>query len=210
MNANLLRRGCSEHLVYRIKEEESGLLLVNMDNGLVMMTGKSQSHTTTSRTISISLTLQAHPLSRMKKVTCWLSTFHLQPAVQRAPMMVTLCTSPLLCYPATTCPEAKLILLHTAGDPVLHHQCLSPFITHGTALTASWGATCQLRASGDVWMGFTWELGTPLPPQRGGTREATYGRLRWIPLLFQRTLRGLRGDRNFTLLFTRLSLIISQ
>ena len=66
-----------------MKEERSGLLMVNMDNGLVIMTGKSQSRTTTSRTISISLTLQAHPLSRMRKVTCWLSTFHLQPSVQR-------------------------------------------------------------------------------------------------------------------------------
>lgn len=55
----------------------------------VLMTSNSQSQTTTSRTISISLTLQAHPLSRMKKVTCWLSTFHLQSAVQRAPWWPT-------------------------------------------------------------------------------------------------------------------------
>lgn len=175
-----------------------------------MLTGKSQPQTTTPRTISISLTLQAHPLSGMKKVTCWLSTFHLQPAVQRAPMMATLCTSLLPCYPATTCPEAKLTLLHTAGDPVLHQQHLSPFKARGTALATSWGATCQLSASGEVWIGFTKEFATPLPPQRGGTREATYGWLGWIPLLFQKTLRSLRGDRSFTLFLTRLSLIISQ
>lgn len=96
--------------------------MVNMDKGLVIMTGKSQSRTSTSRTISISLTLQAHPLSRMKKVTCWLSTFHLQPAVQRAPWMAKICTSLLHCYPATTYPEAKLTLLHTAGDPMLHQH----------------------------------------------------------------------------------------
>ena len=171
MNANLslIVLGCKEHLA-QIKEEKSVLyLLVNLDNGLIMMTGKSPSQATTSRTISIRLTLQAHPLSRMKKVTCWLSTFHLQHAVQRAPMMVTLCTSPLHCYPATTCPEAKLTLLHTAGDPVLHHERLSPFTTHETALTASWAATCQLRASGDVWMGFSGELATP-PPLREKAR----------------------------------------
>lgn len=59
----------SDVLVCQIKEEseDSGSLLMNMNNGLVMMTGKSQSRTTTSRTISISLTLQAQPLSRMKK-----------------------------------------------------------------------------------------------------------------------------------------------
>lgn len=69
----------SEHLVRHIKEGDSGLLLVKMDNGLVMMTGKSQSQTTTSRTISISLTLQAHPLNRMKKSD--MLTKHIPPAV---------------------------------------------------------------------------------------------------------------------------------
>ena len=146
----------------------------------------------------------------MKTVTCWLSTFHLQPAVQRAPMMVTLCTSPLHFYPATTRPEAKLTLLHSAGDPVLHQQPPCTFMTGRAALTAGCGATCQLSASGDVWMGFTEELATPLPPPSRGMREAAYGRLEWIPLLFQKNLGGLQGDRIFTLLFTRLSLIISQ
>ena len=61
MNTKPLNLGYSECLVCQIKEEESGSLVMNMNNGLVMMTGKSQSRTTTSRTISISLTLQAHP-----------------------------------------------------------------------------------------------------------------------------------------------------
>lgn len=164
----------------------------------------------TSRTISISFTLQAHPLIRMKKVTCWLSTFHLQSIVQRALVMVTLCTSLLCCYTATTCPEAKLTLLHTVGELVLHQQHPGSFTTCAAALIA-----VALPASEvpQVMM-FEWaslkDLATPLAPQRAHTREATYGRLRWIPLLFQRNLSGLRGDRSFTLLFTRLSLIISQ
>lgn len=116
---------------------------MSRDNGLVMMTAKSQSRATTSRTISISLTLHAHPLSGMKKGTCWLSTFHLQSAVQRAPTTVTLCTSPLRCNPATTCPGAALTPpLHTTGDPALHQQHASPFTEHGTAPVASGGATC--------------------------------------------------------------------
>ena len=145
MNANLINMCYVSIWLIRSKRK-------NLHNGLVMMTGKSQPQSSTSRTISISLTLQAHPFKQDEEVTCWLSTFHLQPAVQRAPTTVTLCTSPLRCYPATTCPEAKLTILHTAGDPVLHHQHLSPFTTRGAAPTASWGATCQLRASGDVWM----------------------------------------------------------
>lgn len=76
----------------------------------------------TSKTISISLTLQAHPLIRMKKVTRWLSTFHLQSAVQRAPMTIALLTPPLCGYPGTTCPEAELTLLHSVGEPALHQQ----------------------------------------------------------------------------------------
>lgn len=196
--------------VGEIKEEEFGWLMVNMDNGLVIMTGKSQSRTTTSRTISISLTLRAHPLSRMKKSD--MLTKHIPPAACSSKGSQDghnlHLTAPL--YPATTYPEAKLTLLHTVGDPVLHQQRPSPFTTHGTTLNTGGGATCQLSASGDDWMGLTSELATPLPPQRGGMREVAYGRLGWIPPLFQKALRSLQGDQNFMLLFTRLSLIISQ
>lgn len=76
----------------------------------------------TSKTISISLTLQAHPLIRMKKVTRWLSTFHLQSVVQRAPVTVALLTPALCGYPGTTCPEAALTLLHSVGELALHQQ----------------------------------------------------------------------------------------
>lgn len=103
----------------------------SLGHGLVMMTGKSQSRATTSRTISISLKLRAQLLSGMKKITCWLSTFHLRPAVQRTPVMIT-----LRCYPADRLPWGEA---HpAAGDTALHQQHPSPFTTQRNALTTTW------------------------------------------------------------------------
>lgn len=172
-----------------------------------MMTGKSQSRTTTSRTISISLTLQAHPLRRMKKSD--LLTKHIPPAACSSKGSHD-SYSQHLCAPLTSSHHLPWGKARPPPLSVLHQQHPSPFIAHGTSLSTGWGTTCQQSASGDVWMVFTSELATPLPPQREGMREAAYGWIGWIPLLFQKTLRSLQGDRNFTLLLIRLNLISSQ
>lgn len=121
----------SDVLVCQIKEEseDSGSLLMNTNNGLVVMTGKSQSRTTTSRTISISLTLQAQPLSRMKKrwpadwahSTCSLQFKGLPWWSPSAPH----CSTAI--QPQLTLRQSSPSL-HTTGDPMLRQHHYSPFI----------------------------------------------------------------------------------
>lgn len=156
----------------------------------------------TSKTISISLTLQAHPLiGREKSDTL---TKHIPPAVSsskgshdgRPPH-----PTPALCgCPGTTCPGAELPLLHSVGEPV--GPSASPRLS-GTPQWHYLPAKCLRWCSNGLHFSI-------FPPHRDHMREVTYGHLWWIPLLFLKNLQGLQGDRNFTLLYNRVNLIISQ
>lgn len=180
-------RDSSQSSVDQIKEEACSSLLVNLDKGLIMMTGKPQSHSSTSGTIRARQTLQDQAWSRMSAATCWLSTFHLQPQFKglpgcspSAPMTAASAVQP---PPA---PGAKLAPLHTTGSAPRSINNTTAHSQH-----AELRRYLRPNASGDVWMGFTQELSTPLPPQRGGRREATSAPLAWIPLLFPESVRGL-------------------
>lgn len=151
----------------------------------------------TSKTISISLTLQAQPLIReRKKKKSDTLTKHIPPAVsgskgsrQRWPSSphrsAALQPPPALRLSSSSSTRRVSRRFHQQ-----HPGSAGP--RRRRYLPAKCLRWCFSRA------GHT------------HAREATYGRPPWIPLLFLENLRGLRGDRNVTLLFTRLNLIISQ
>lgn len=81
------------------------------------------------------------PRKQDKTVTCWLSTFHLQPAVQKP--------APVLCS-LSTCPEARHTTRRVTWCSVISAPSHSP-TSHGR------DTTCQPSAPGDVWMDPTGE-----------------------------------------------------
>lgn len=127
-------------------------------NGLTVMTGKSQSQSTTSRTISISLALQAHPLSRMSGRGGML-TKHIPPAVNSSKGSCN--GQPLMHLTARLQSSQHLPRGYVSPSSTRWVTCcsinydLSYSQLSGAAPVAGWGATCRRSASGDIWIDHT-------------------------------------------------------